>query len=348
MKRKFSLFVLLSICATLVWGQTRVVTGRVVSDSANVPLGGVNVTIKNSNTTVATKNDGTFSIPVPAQDNVVLTFSSIGYTAKDVPVGTKTSLGNIILSNASASLTDIVVIGYQTVRRRDLTAAVSSVTAKQLKDVPVNSAAEALAGKLAGVQVNVSEGAPGADVDIYVRGRGSITQSAAPLYVVDGVQVENALSILSPQDIESIDVLKDAASTAIYGARGANGVVLITTKGGKNMGGKTVVNYNAFAGFNKLAKKLDMMDPYNFVLYGYERAKYTGNPTDTAVAAQYIKRMSNYDTIANYLNYPDDVDWQDQTMDRRAFQTTHNISVTGGTAATQYNLSLTYNKQQGN
>jgi TonB-dependent starch-binding outer membrane protein SusC len=346
MKIKLPLLLLFSLVCSFVWGQTRQVTGQVISDSARVPLSGVSVTLKGSRTGTSTNNEGRFTISVPEKGTPVLVFSSVGYTNQQVSIGGKSSLQVVLTSTASNM--DVVVIGYQTVRRRDLTSAVSSVTSKQLRDIPANSAAEALAGKLAGVQVNVSEGAPGADVDIYVRGRNSITQSGSPLYVVDGIQVENALSVLSPQDIESIDVLKDAASTAIYGARGANGVILITTKGGKNTGGKTTVTYNAFFGVNKLTKELQMMDPLDYVTYTYERAAYTQNATDTAVAAQYIKRMSNFDTIApTYTNYVNPIDWQNRMMGRNAFQMTHNVSVSGGTNVTQYNLSLTYNKQDG-
>jgi TonB-linked SusC/RagA family outer membrane protein len=347
MKKRLSLILLACLCITIARSQNRQVSGRVVSDSTRQPLNGATVSVKGTAINAVTNSAGNFSISVPDKNNQVLVISYIGYSSQEVSIGNKTSI-DVMLNSVSSALGDVVVIGYQTVRRRDITSAVSSVTAKQLKDVPTNSAAEALAGKLAGVQVNVSEGAPGADVDIYVRGRGSITQSASPLYIVDGIQVENALAVLSPQDIESIDVLKDAASTAIYGARGANGVFLITTKGGKNTGGKTTVNYNGFVGFNKITRELSMMDPYDFVLYAYERAAYTANPTDTAVAAQYIKRRNNYDTIAStYTNYPNAFDWQKRMLGQKAFQTTHNIGVTGGTAATQYNLSLTYNRQQG-
>src|SRR5439155_26239125 len=129
--------------------------------------------------------------------------------------------------------------------------------------------------------------------------------------------------------------------------RGSNGVFIITTKGGKNTNGKTTVTYNGFAGFAQMSKKLNMMDPWNFVMYQYERAKYTENPTDTSTATQYIKRMNNFDSISVYGKYPDEIDWQDKMLGRKAFQMTHNISVSGGTAATQYNLSGTYNRQQG-
>lgn len=343
MKKKVFLFLLCFSCLAISWGQSRQITGRVISDSSGSPLPGTTVSVKGAKNATSTNANGQFVISVENKDAILL-FSHIGFTTKEVSVANQTSI-DVSLSTAVGVL-DEVVIGYQVVKRRDLTGAVSSVNAKQLKDIPINSLGEALAGKLAGVQVSVSEGAPGADVDVFVRGRNSITQSGSPLYIVDGVQVENALAVLSPQDIESIDVLKDAASTAIYGARGSNGVFIITTKGGKNTGGKTTVTYNAFAGITNLSKELDMMDPYDFVLYSYERAMYTGNPTDTAVASQYIRVMSNYDTIANYKNVKG-VDWQHETMGRNAFQTSHNISITGGTALTQYNLSGTLNKQEG-
>jgi TonB-linked SusC/RagA family outer membrane protein len=326
--------------------QTRDITGTVTSYENKQPVAGVTVTVKETKKAVVTNALGKYKITVD-NNAKTLVFSSTGFVLQEFPIGGNATVDVQLLPEVK-QMEDVVVVGYQTVRRKDLTSAVSSISAKDLKDNPSNSAAEALAGRLAGVQVLSSEGAPGADIDIFVRGRNSITQSLSPLYVVDGVQIDNALSILSPQDIQSIDVLKDAASTAIYGARGSNGVIIITTKGGRNTGGKTTVTYNGFFGINQITKELDMMDPYNFVLYSYERAKYTENPTDTAVAAQYIKRMSNYDTIApTYGNYVNPMDWQKKMMGRNALQSTHNISISGGTSATQYNLSLTLNKQEG-
>ncbi|MCW3087966.1 MAG: TonB-dependent receptor [Sediminibacterium sp.] len=330
---------------TQLFAQVSQVTGKVVS-ADKLPLQGVTVAVKGTRTVTTTNAQGEYRISVDKKTGT-LVFTSTGLVTYETAVNGRSEINTELIQDSKA-LDDVVVIGYQTVRRRDLVGAVASIGSKDLKDIPLNSAAESIAGKLAGVQVSVSEGSPGADVDIFVRGRNSITQSGAPLYIVDGIQVENALNILSPQDIQSIDVLKDAASTAIYGARGSNGVILITTKGGKNTGGKTTVLYNAFVGVSKLSRELDLMDPYNFVLWSYERAKYTENPTDTSVVAQYIKRMSNYDTIARtYSNYTNPVDWQEKTLGRNAFQMTHNISVTGGTAATQYNLSVTANKQEG-
>lgn len=346
MNKLLSLLTLLLIIPFALSAQTKTIKGK-VTDELGLPISGVNIIVKSTKKGAQTDKEGSFSIVAPGTGSVDLIFSSIGYTSKTVSVSGNDAV-LVKLVKEAVTQDEVVVVGYATVRRKDLTASVSSVGAKDLKDNPANSAAEALAGKLAGVQVSVSEGTPGADVDLFVRGRNSITQSGAPLYVVDGIQVENALSVLSPQDIENITVLKDAASTAIYGARGANGVFLITTKGGKNTQGKTTVAYNTFYGVNNITRKLDMMDPYNFVLLAYERAKYTENATDTAVAAQYIKRMSNYDTIANaYSTYPNPMDWQERIMGRSAKQSTHNISVSGGTAVTQYNLSLTSNKQEG-
>jgi len=341
---KLLLFItILLIVPFSLLAQNKTIKGKVVDESGN-PVSGVNVIPTGSGKGTQTDKDGNFSISIAG--NADLIFSSVGYGVVTVSPGTNTTLA-VTMKKEAITQEDLVVVGYSTVKRKDLTAAVSSVTAKDLKDNPLNSAAAALTGRLAGVQVTSSEGAPGADVDIYVRGRNSITQSGSPLYIVDGIQIDNALSVISPQDIQSIDVLKDAASTAIYGARGSNGVFLITTKGGKNTGGKTTVTYNMFMGVSKLSRELDFMDPYNFVLYEYERAKYTENPSDTSVVSQYIRNMSNYDTIKNYINYPRTQDWQKRILGRNAFQATHNISVSGGTAATQYNLSLSLNKQEG-
>jgi TonB-linked SusC/RagA family outer membrane protein len=328
-----------------LFAQTREIKGRVTSSEDNQPMQGVTVSVKGVKGGIITDVQGNYKITV-SNNTSTLIFTSVGFLAFEANITGKNEM-DVKLSPEAKTGDEVVVIGYQSIKRKDLTASVSSIGAKDLKDNPQNSAAAALAGKLAGVQVITSEGAPGADIDIYIRGRNSITQSGAPLYIVDGIQIDNALSVLSPQDIQSIDVLKDAASTAIYGARGSNGVFIITTKGGKNTGGKTTVSYNAFMGVTKLTKELDFMDPYNFVLYAYERAKYTENPADTAVAAQYIARMSNYDTIKNYKNYPQTEDWQKRILGGNAMQATHNLSISGGTAATQYNLSLTYNKQDG-
>ncbi|MGX5817886.1 SusC/RagA family TonB-linked outer membrane protein [Chitinophaga lutea] len=328
------LSLVLSICAV---AQTRKVTGTVRSSAGPIP--GVTVQLKGSRTGVTTSPQGHYSIDVPASGNAVLTFRFIGYRTEEVNVNGRSSI-NVDMTEEASSLNDVVVVGYNTVRRGDLTGSVSSVSARQIKDIPINSASQALAGRLAGVQVTGSEGSPNADVTIRVRGGGSITQDNAPLYIIDGVQVENGLNNISPQDIETIDVLKDASTTAIYGARGANGVVIITTKGGRNM--KTTLGYNGFVGFNKLANKLDVMNPYDFVTYWYERSR--GSSQDSATFAN--RYGTTWDTLANYKNVPM-ADWQDQMFGRTALTQTHNVSLSGGNVNTSFNLSLTSNREDG-
>lgn len=319
----------------LVSAQGTIVKGKVTAEDGE-PIPGASVLVKGTSIGVAADVDGNFSIEAPSGSTLV--FSFIGMMSKEVVVGNQ-SIINVTLQEDIATLDEYVVVGYSSIERRDLTVSVSSVNSKQLSDIPVNSAAEALAGRLAGVQVTGTEGAPNAEVQIRVRGGGSITQDNAPLYIVDGVQVENALNVLSPQDIESVDVLKDASATAIYGARGANGVVIITTKGGGEM--KTTVSYNGFTGVRKLANKLEVMNPYDFVNYQYERSRNSEQER-----TNFLNTYENYGDIENYRQIPF-VDWQEEIFGRNAVMQTHNVSVAGGTAATKFNLSVTSNTEEG-
>ncbi len=343
MKRQLFFLMLLFLCVNIARSQTRTVSGRVLSDSTKKPVSGVTVKVKGNQTGTSTNSEGQYSINLPGEGNAILVFSSVGYKMKEINVGQKTAI-DVTLSTSYNAMEEIVIIGYQSVKKKDLLASSSAISAKDIKDNPLNNAAEVLQGRLAGVQVTLSEGAPGADAVINIRGRGSITQSGDPLYVVDGIPMDNALTVLNPQDIESINVLKDAASTAIYGSRGANGVVVITTKGGKNTNSKTNVTYNMYYGVQQLAQKIPMMNAHDFVLYQYERAWWLG---DTAgVVKKYIRTPSNFDTIATYKQNPG-FDWQERTMGKNALQSSHNVTVSGGNANTTYNLSLTANKQDG-
>jgi TonB-dependent SusC/RagA subfamily outer membrane receptor len=269
MKNKIYCLLLLLFSFTASMAQNKTVTGTVTSGDGE-PLAGATVTIKNTKTATSTDPSGHYSISVPSTGTTILVYSYVGGEDKEAMVGSRTRI-NISMVITSSKLNDVVVVGYGTVKRKDLTGSVSSISAKDLKDIPINSAEEALAGRLAGVQVTGSEGSPDAQVQIRVRGGGSITQDNSPLYVVDGIIIDNALSTLSPQDIESIDVLKDASATAIYGARGANGVVIITTKGGHK--GKSTISYNGFIGFQKVPHYLSVMNPYDFVIYQYESSR---------------------------------------------------------------------------
>ncbi len=266
---KIKLFTLLLLPIASFAQEEIKVSGTVKSSINNSPLNGVDIYVDGTTYETITDENGFYEIVVP--DNSTLTITYDGYEIQTIPVNKKGIIDiklKDLVATEQQNLNEVVVIGYTTVTRDELTGSVASVNADQIKDMAVNSAAEAIQGRLAGVQVSMSEGAPGADVTIKVRGGTSITQDNSPLYIVDGIQVENALSILSPQEIASIDVLKDAASTAIYGARGANGVVLITTKSGFNM--PTQVTYSNYTGFREIQNKLEVMTPYEFVRYQYE------------------------------------------------------------------------------
>jgi len=334
--------VLLLLSLSFLFGQaqdTRRISG-VISDSAgNTPLVGATILLKGTATGTQTNTHGKFVLQIPAGHTApVLLVEHVGYAAQEIPVGNASTL-QVKLSRSIAEMDEVVMIGYAAVKKRDLTGSVSSITSKDLKDIPVNSLAEALTGKLAGVQVITSEGAPGADVQIKIRGNGSITQDASPLYIVDGVQVEGGLSGLSPQDIESVDVLKDASATSIYGARGANGVVIITTKGGKEA--KPVVSYNGFIGLKKLANELPVLQPYDFVMLQYEKSR----GTDEAQAS-FRNIYGSWDSLGVYQSVPF-INWQERTFGNDALMQTHNVGISGGTRATQYNLSLTSNGEDG-
>jgi len=329
-------FLCLSI---LTFAQERVIKGR-VTDDAGIPLQGVSVVPKGTKTGVQTDKDGNFTISIAGTGSVTLDFSYAGHKPTSITTDGATAL-TVQLEKNAATLEDVVVVGYTTARRRDLAGSVSSINSKQIKDVPLSSAAEAIQGRLAGVQVTASEGAPGADIIVRVRGGGSITQDNSPLYIVDGVQVEKALDVIAPQDIASIDVLKDASTTAIYGARAANGVVIITTKSGRP--GKTQVGYNGSFGFRELPKTMDVLNPYDFVIWQYERSKLVGGADTTSFFNTY---GTTWDTLNIYKSIPF-INWQEEVFGRKANFQNHNVFVSGGNQATTFNLSLTANKEAG-
>jgi len=310
------------------------VKGKVTSSADNQPLEGVSVTAKGVPAGTVTGKDGQYRIVVP-NANTTLSFSYVGYTSRQEALNGRSTL-NIVLTAESKESEEVVVIGYQTIKRKNLLASVASVGAKDLKDIPINSAAEALNGRLAGVTATTAEGSPDADVKVRIRGGMSITGDNSPLYIVDGVQVENGLSALSPQNIQSIDVLKDAAATAIYGARGANGVVVITTKSGRQ--GRLSVSYSGNIGIKKLSKKLNVLSPYDYVMYQSERSR--GSSTDSTT---FLKNFgSTWDTLNVYKNVPA-VDWQDEVAGRTGITQTHIITALGGNNRLTYNFGYTYN-----
>ncbi len=332
--RKLLLFAfVLGATTQVLFAQGNRLRGTVKDQASGEPLPGVTLRVEGVNGDHQTDEHGAFNIAVSGTATFTLVVSSVGFETQRLSVRSGTRI-EVLLAQVNV-MDEVVVIGYGTARRKDLTASVSSVGAKDLKDIPINSAEQALAGRLAGVQVTGAEGSPDASVNIRVRGGISITQNNEPLYVVDGVIVGNALSMLSPQDIESVDVLKDASSTAIYGARGANGVVIITTKGGK--AGRTNVNYNGFLSVQQLQNKLQVLEPYDFVLYQYEHAQRGQTQRE-----DFLNRYGAFEDLQLYKEAKL-VDWQMEVFGRNALMQTHNASVNGGTEKTQFNLSLTGN-----
>jgi TonB-linked SusC/RagA family outer membrane protein len=330
-------FMLLLICST-AWAQTRKITGKVSDDKG--PMVGVSIKLKGTSTASTTNSNGNFSINVPSSGNSVLVFSYIGSVTKEVSVGSGTEI-NVTLQDDQQGLNEVVVIGYGTVQRKDLAGAVGSLKGSEIAKTPVANIAEALTGRIPGVQVTTLDGAPGADIIIRVRGGGSITQDNAPLYIVDGFIVDN-INNIAPTDIESVDVLKDASSTAIYGARGANGVVIVTTKSPK--AGKTAISYNGYGQGKTLPRKLEVLSPYDFALVQYEYGMLRGQTSSEF--KNFTRYFGVYDDLELY-KYQKPTDWQDELFGRVVKSQQHNLSLTGGTDKTKLSFNTTYNKDEG-
>lgn len=338
MKKKLQVMLLLMCCLFVMEssGQTVKISGT-VKDVEGERLPGVNIQLKGSKVAAVSDNQGGFNLDAPAR-NAVLIFSYIGYATKAVTVNNSTNL-NVVLERSSNDLDQVVVVGYTTVRKGDLTGAVGQVNMESLSKAPVASFDDALAGRVAGVSVSSNDGQPGSSPEIVIRGAGSLTQNISPIYVVDGFVLENfSPSALSPQDIESITVLKDASATAIYGSRGANGVIVVTTKMGKI--GRPTVNYSLNFGLNNATKRMELMDSYEFVKLQIERfpdqarsSYYSGIPIGDPMDPEI------------YRNAPT-INWQDKVL--RTGQTQiHNLSISGGSATTKYLASMAYYKQNG-
>lgn len=330
------LLVLLLGCGTL-FAQQRNLTGKVV-DSSGEGIIGATVVVKGSSQGTITDANGNFVLSIPATARI-LEVSYVGMKKKEVPI-----TGNniqVALEDDTKVLEDLVVIGYGTQRKRDLTGAVSSVQASDIANIPVTSAAEAMKGKLAGVQITTTDGSPDAEMVIRVRGGGSVTQDNSPLFIVDGFPV-SSINDIPPTDIESIDVLKDASSSAIYGARGANGVVIITTK--RAEGGKTSVALNSYLQTKRIARKLDVMSPYEFVFAHYEYAALRGETSSDM--RSFNQFFGVFDDLDLY-KYQKPTDWQEELFGNDLMSQYYNLSVTGGTDKTKFNISGTFNNDEG-
>lgn len=336
------LFVVFQIGASnSLFAQTTSSISGTVKDQTGQVLPGVSVRLKDTKKVVITDGNGKYQIDVPSEKSV-LVFSYIGFLTQEVAVGKTTRL-EIVLSDDSKNLNEVVVIGYGQVSRKDLTGSVASVKMNELQKAPVRSFEEALAGRVAGVNVTSADGQPGSAINIVIRGNNSVTQDNSPLFVIDGFPLENPENnSLDPNDIESIEVLKDASATAIYGARGANGVILVTTKRGKE--GKTVISYKGSYGTQEIIQRMEVLGAYDYINYQIAR-------NGTAAANLYIgvATPQNGWTSDRTLDFYKDVkgiDWQDKIF-RVSPMANHSLSMSGGTAATKYAISGSILKQDG-
>lgn len=308
-----------------------VITGIVMDEEKN-PLSNVSIIEKETNNGTITNDAGKFKINVK-NNNSVLVISSVGYVTQEVKVGNKREV-KVVLVSSIKSDDEVIVIGYGQVSKKDLTGAVGTVKMEDLKSAPVGSFTDALGGRLAGVQVLSNDGQPGVAQNVTIRGLGSLTQNTSPLYVVDGFPIENFdPATLNVEDIASINVLKDASATAIYGARGANGVVIIETNKGKI--GKAAINFKGSFGIQKEPSHIELLSPYEYLKYNYE--------LDSAVITE--RYFQNGKTLESYKNEKG-IDWQDQVFNKGLWQQ-YSISLSGGTGQTKYIISGSVYDQKG-
>ena len=320
------LFFIVAVISLGVSAQNVTVKGTVKDKTGETVIGASVVEKGNTTNGTITDIDGNYSLNVPS--NATLVFSFVGMKSYEIAVKGQTTI-NVTMEDDSQALEEVVVIGYGSVKRKDLTGSVATVNSDVLAAVPVANATEALQGKMAGVQITTTEGSPDADMTIRVRGGGSITQSNEPLFIVDGFPVES-ISDIPASDIEDITVLKDASSTAIYGSRGANGVILLTTKSGKE--GKINVSYNAYYSWKKVAKKLDVLNARDYTEWQYELGNLTNKVED------YEEHFGSYQDIDLYDNVATN-DWQDLTFGRTGHTFNHSLNINGGGEKMKYAFS---------
>jgi TonB-linked SusC/RagA family outer membrane protein len=359
-KRLVFLLGMLVVCLQLL-AQTRTITGRVTDAQGNgVP--NASVTIKGTNSGTTTNADGSYTISVPASART-LVISSVGFGAREVTIGNQTTIP-VSLTAAESSLDEIVVTGYTQRRKRDEAGAISTIRSGEIENLPVASLDKAMQGKAAGVVVQSNNGIPGGAITVRIRGYGSINAGNQPLYVVDGVQINtagtntftqsNPLAFLNPNDIETIDILKDAATAAVYGASASNGVVIITTKRGR--AGKTKFNFNTYYGRAERLKKLDVLNSQE---YFQLRTEATANNSNSAITDDIKRAVLRNDfrqpaatvnalsgkELDDFIAAIPSYDWQEAAF-RTGNIKNFELSASGGTDRTTFRLSGNYNTQQ--
>ncbi|OYX16712.1 MAG: hypothetical protein B7Z16_11020, partial [Algoriphagus sp. 32-45-6] len=320
---RYFLFGLVFLClAQVTLAQSNQITG-VVKDSGGEPLPGVNVLIKGTTTGTVTDLDGRYSLSAPT--DATLVFSFVGFTTQEIPVNGRSQI-DLVLADDTSNLDEFIVVGYGLQRKSDLTGSISSVKSEELNRLPVSDVTQALQGRVSGVQITSNSGAPGAGATVRIRGVGTLNNSD-PLFVVDGMLLDN-IDFLNPNDVESMEVLKDASATAIYGSRGANGVIIVTTKQGK-FDTKTSINVDAYTGVQQVARKIDLVNARQFAELANELEQNVGNQP-----------------IYNVNDFGVGTDWQNEIF-RSAPVNNLTIGASGGNSNTSYNLSVNYFDQKG-
>lgn len=310
--------------------QSKTITGVVTSATDNEPLIGVSVQVKEAGTGGITDMDGKYS--VTAQPGQTLVFSYIGYQSQDVKVGASSTI-NIALKEDTEMLDEVVVVGYGVQKKKLVTGATVQVKGDNIAKLNTTNPLQAMQGQTPGVTITSTTGQPGKDMKVSIRGLGTVGNSQ-PLYLIDGVGGD--ISTLNPADIESIDVLKDAASAAIYGAQAANGVVLITTKSGRE--GKAQISFDAYYGIQNAARKMDMLNAEEYMMIMDEQALNSGDA---------LYDWGSYKSIYNADGYVNDTDWVDAMTKDNAKLQSYSLGITGGSAKSVYAMSLGYMSQEG-
>jgi TonB-linked SusC/RagA family outer membrane protein len=332
--KKLLLILCLLLGSLNLMAQNKILKGKIIATKDNTPVAGATVSVKGSSTSVAASSDGTFSIPVNSA-RITLVVSSVGYEKKEIAVDANKNNITIPLETNESLMGEVVVVGYGSQKKSDLTGAISSVKGADLTQLSTQRVDQALQGRASGVYVLNTAGAPGANATIRIRGMNSINGGNNALIVIDGLQ-GGSLTSLNPNDIESMEILKDASATAIYGSRGANGVILITTKNGKK--GKPVIDYGFSYGSQTIRDKLDLMSAAD---YAITRNAYKATQNGSGVPVPFFT-----DAQITELKASGGTDWQDEIY-RTAPISNHQLSISGGTDNMKYIVSGGYLDQQG-
>ena len=336
MKDKILSILLMLMVSWSAIAQTTTLSGTVL-DSHGQPVPGAAILEKGTTNGTVSDFDGNFSLKVNNGATAIVSF--MGMKSKEI-----TASGDVVLEDEATDLGEVVAVGYGNTVRRDLTGSVGSVSGTKLAQMPVASAGEALQGKVAGVQVTTVDGAPGADINIRVRGGTSVTGSNDPLFIVDGFQTDN-INDIPPTDIQSIDVLKDASLTAIYGAKGGNGVVIVTTKGAQQ--GKIKVDLNTSHQVSWLANHVDVLDPYEFMVYNTEAVVQGNNRSNRQKWRRWWGVSYGPQNDLDLYKNIEGTDWEDEIMGSHPWSHTYNITISGGNEKLRSNVSMTHSDQSG-